>query len=46
MSIWFRSVKKYYEMGLYTKDNVKVFVRAKFINADEYKIITGDEYVE
>lgn len=46
MNIWFKSVKEYYGMGLYTKDNVKVFVKAKFISADEYKLITGEEYAE
>lgn len=37
-------IKQYYEMGLYTKDDVKVFVPS-MITSDEYKEITGEEYV-
>lgn len=43
--MWFNSVKRYYDMGLYTKENVALFVRANMIAKEDYKIITGDEYV-
>lgn len=46
MNIWFKSVKEYYNMGLYTKENVAVFVKARFINENEYKQITGEDYAE
>ncbi len=41
----FFSIKKYYDEDRYTKDQVKIFVRAKWITADEYKEITSDDYV-
>lgn len=44
--MWFVSVKNYYDMGLYTKDNVKVFVKAAMITEADYKTITGDKYAE
>jgi len=37
-------VKMYYDMGIYSKENVKVFVTAKRITAEDYKLITGDDY--
>ena len=40
----FRIVKRYYDRGIYNKDNVKVFVRAGDITPEQYKEITGDEY--
>lgn len=44
--MWFTSVKRYYEMGFYTNENVKVFVVANMITAEDYKSITGEEYAE
>jgi uncharacterized XkdX family phage protein len=41
---WYTSIKQYYDMGLYSKDNVKVFVAAGWITAEQYQTITGDEY--
>lgn len=40
----FRIVKRYYDRGLYTKQNVAVFVRAGKITPEEYTQITGDVY--
>lgn len=40
----FKVVKRYYDMGLYTKENVKVFVVAGRLTAEDYRLITGDEY--
>lgn len=42
----FKIVKRYYDKGIYSKENVKVFVRAKKITAEQYKEITGDTYEE
>lgn len=40
----FKVVKRYYDLGIYSKDNVKVFVLAGKITSEDYKLITGDEY--
>lgn len=40
----FKIVKRYYDMGIYTNDKVKVFVVANRLTAEEYRLITGDEY--
>lgn len=37
-------IKRYYDMGIYSKENVKVFVVAGKITAEDYQAITGDEY--
>lgn len=42
----YSSIKRYYDMGLYTKEKVAVFVQAKWITPEQYKEITGDDYVE
>lgn len=41
---WFHYIKKYYDEGIYSKDDVKVFVVQGYITADQYKQITGDDY--
>ena len=41
---WTPIISNYYKLGLYTKDNVKVFVVAKWITSDDYKQITGTDY--
>lgn len=40
----YNSIKKYYDEGRYTKAQVKIFVRAKWITAAQYQEITGEEY--
>lgn len=42
---WFTVVKRHYDGGRYTKEQVKVFVVGNKITTVEYKTITGDEYV-
>lgn len=37
-------IKRYYDIGIYSKESVKVFVVAGKITAEDYKLITGDEY--
>lgn len=42
----YKVVKRYYDKGFYDKEDVKKFVRAGKITPEEYKEITGEEYVE
>lgn len=42
----FNSIKRYYDSGRYTKEQVKVFVMARWITAEEYEQITGEPYEE
>ena len=37
-------VKQYYALGLYTVDDLKVFVKAAYITADEFKTLSGTDY--
>lgn len=46
MSKLYSKVKKFYDMGLYTKAQVANFVLKGVITADEYKLITGEDYEE
>ena len=41
---WFLTAKRYYDMGFYTNEQVKVFVAAGKITAKQYKEITGIDY--
>lgn len=41
----FKIVKRYFDKGIYSKEDVAVFVSAGKITADEYAKITGEEYV-
>lgn len=45
MSKNFERVKKWYTLGKWPKEAVKNAVIKKWITADEYKNITGDDYV-
>lgn len=40
----FNVVKRYYDKGIYSKDDVKVFVRAGRLTPEQYKEITGEAY--
>lgn len=40
----FNLIKEYYDMGLYTKDQLKVFVQAGMITAQQYQEICGEPY--
>jgi uncharacterized XkdX family phage protein len=42
----FKIVKRYYDKGIYSKENVATFVRAGKITAEQYQEITGDTYKE
>ena len=43
---WFKTVKRYYDKGFYTNEQMKTFVLGKKITAEEYKTITSVDYVE
>lgn len=38
-------LKKYYDMGIYNDENMKVFVACRWLTAEEYQEITGSIYV-
>ena len=38
-------IKRYYDRGTYSKENVAVFVVSGKITAEQYKEITGTEYI-
>ena len=38
-------IKEYFDLKLYTSDDVKVFVKVNWITVEEYKAITGIDYV-
>ncbi|MGE4215253.1 MAG: XkdX family protein [Anaerotignaceae bacterium] len=40
----FKVVKRYYVLKIYSNDNVKIFVIAKRLTAEQYKLITGEVY--
>lgn len=42
----YKIVKMYYDKGIYTKENVAVFVKAGNITAEQYEEITGEVYKE
>lgn len=46
MSKLYSKVKKFYDMGLYTNAQVANFVLKGAITAEEYKLITGEDYEE
>lgn len=41
---WFEKVQRYYNKGYYDEDDVRVFVKAKKITAEQFKEITGVDY--
>ena len=42
---WFEKIKRYYDKGIYTNDEVKVFVKWNKITEEQYKEITGADYL-
>ena len=44
MSKYFKKVKGYYDSGLWNLERVRNAVVKGWITAEEYKIITGEEY--
>lgn len=44
MSRYYSTVKKYYDLGIYSKEKVAQFVAKNLITAEEYELITGEAY--
>lgn len=44
MSRLYNTIKRYYDMGLYNKDQLRVFVQKMAITPEEYEQITGEPY--
>lgn len=42
----FAKIKKFYNLGLYSKAQVAQFVTKGVITAAQYKEITGEDYIE
>lgn len=40
----FEKVKKYYERGFYTKEQVADFVKKGKLTSEQYELITGEPY--
>lgn len=41
----FKIIKRYYDRGIYSKENVAVFVASGKITEGQYREITGTEYI-
>ena len=41
----FAIVKRYYDKGIYSNEDVKKFVLAGKITPEQYKEITGEDYI-
>lgn len=44
MSRLYRVIKRYFDRGIYSKEDVAVFVKAGKISPTEYAEITGEDY--
>lgn len=42
---WYATIKRYYDRGYWTKEMVGDGVKAEKITEEQYKEITGDDYV-
>lgn len=40
----FEKIKKFYSLGLYKKEQVRLFVEKGVITVEQYEVITGEEY--
>jgi uncharacterized XkdX family phage protein len=41
----FDIIKRYYDKGYYTNQHIADFVKSGVLTPDQYKSITGDDYV-
>lgn len=41
----FEKIKRFYDLGLWTKNMVRIAVKKNIITPEQYKEITGEEYV-
>lgn len=44
MDIFNTLIKQYYKAGLYTIDDLPLFVQVGYISTDDYKQLTGKDY--
>ena len=44
MSAKFATVKKYYDLGVWTKEQVKNGVAKGWLTPEEFKVVTGEDY--
>lgn len=42
----YKVVKRFYDKGYYSKADVALFVKRGKLTAEEYKDITGEDYIE
>jgi len=42
----YKFIKEYFDLKLYTSEDVKIFVKVNWITTDEYKTITNIDYVQ
>lgn len=42
---WYEKIKSYYDRGLWTKEQVKKAVEMNKITQEQYKEITGEDYI-
>lgn len=42
---WFEKIERYYKNGLYTNEQVNIFVISKKITEEQYKEITNEDYI-
>ena len=42
----YKTVKRYYDKGIYDNEDVAVFVRAGRLTPEQYEMITGEPYEE
>ena len=42
---WFEKVERYYKAGYYKNEQVKIFVASNKITEEQYKEITGEDYI-
>lgn len=41
---WFEKIKKYYDKGIYSDEDVRIFVAAEKITEEQFKEITNTDY--
>lgn len=43
-NFWYDTIKRYYILGYYSNENMRVFVEAERITKEQFKEITGEDY--
>lgn len=41
---WYNTIKRYFEMGFYTNENMRLFVQADKITKEQFVEIVGSSY--